>query len=157
MPKNKRVPWTAIREKYVTSETISLEDLAKEFDVNPTGVKTRAAKEKWVDQRRRYFDRVSTAATDLAARTEVKRRARMLTIADSMKALGSEALARTIADLQKNKKMRLDLSEIRLMIKDGTEIERRALGMADVLVMTDEELNSQILALAARLDEGGEE
>jgi predicted transcriptional regulator len=154
--KAKRIPWSAIREKYITSETVTLDDLAKEFGVDRSGVAARSSKEKWTDKRRSYFDRVSTAAENLAANAEAKRRARMLTIADSMKALASEGLKRTIEDVRKDPKLRLDLSEIRLMLKDGTEIERRALGMADVLVMTDDELNSEILSIAARLAERGE-
>jgi hypothetical protein len=153
----KKIPWNEVKEKYITSETITFEEVAKEFGIAPSTIMNRAAKEKWTTSRERYHEIVSRKAQDLAGSSEARRRAKMLTIADSMKGLAAEGLSRAIQDFSKNKDSRMDLAEIRLMIKDGTEIERRALGMADVLVMTDDELDAKILSLAARLAEGEEE
>lgn len=154
MPKRK-IDWKALEDEYVTGPvSLSLDGLAEKHGLAAGNLRSKAAALKWTEKRERFRDEVQAEAAKLSKKTEVKRRARMLTIADSMKALGSSALARLIKDFEADGKKRLSIEDLRLLIKDATEIERKALGMADAVIMTDREIEDRILKLMEDGDEG---
>jgi len=150
--------WIAIAQEYVTGgPEVTLEGLAEKYGTSRGGLMTRAADEKWTDQRREYREGIRREAEKIARSTEAKRRAKMLTVADAMKGLGTAALKRTIEDFERDKGKRIDLDDLRLLIKDGTEIERRALGMPDHVLMDGRELDDRLLSLLEELDTDAEE
>jgi hypothetical protein len=154
----KKHDWIKIRTEFVTGPiTLTLDKVAKNNGVTPCVLRLRAAKEKWTQERKRYHTKLATEAEKIATKTQAKRLARQLTIADSMKALGAEALRRTIKDFDGDAARRLNLDELRLLIKDATEIERRALGMPDAVMMTGKELDDRLLGILSELDAESED
>ena len=149
----KKHDWKALEDEYVRGHvSLSLDSLADKHGIGPAYLRTKAAELKWTDKRERYRCEIQAEAEKITKKTEAKRRARMLTIADSMKALGAEALRRAIMDFDGDTKKRLGLDDLRLLIKDATEIERRALGMPDAVMMTGKELEDRLLGLFSELD-----
>ncbi len=146
--------WKALEDEYVRGHvSLSLDKLAEKHGINQGYFRKKAAELKWTEKRERYRSQIQAEAGEISVKTEAKRRARMLTIADSMKALGASALGRLIRDFESDTKKRLTIEDLRLLIKDATEIERRALGMADHVIMTDGELENRILEIVSELDE----
>lgn len=47
-----RVNWTEAREYYLSNETVSFQDVAKEFNAAHITVRVKAAKEKWYPKRK---------------------------------------------------------------------------------------------------------
>ena len=149
----KKHDWRALEDEYVRGGvSLSLDGLADKHGINQGYFRRKAAELKWTKKKERYRDEISAEAEKITKKTEAKRRARMLMIADSMKALGAEALRRAIKDFDNDTGQRLGLDDLRLLIKDATEIERKALGMPDALLMTGKELNDRLLGLLSELD-----
>ena len=149
----KKHDWIAVKAEFVTGPvTLTLDQVAENNGISASTLRARAAREKWTQERKRYGLKLTAEAEKIATKTQARRLARQLTIADSMKALGAEALRRTIGDFERDTGRRLDLDELRLLIKDATEIERRALGMPDAVMMTGRELDDRLLGLLAELD-----
>ena len=154
----KKHDWKALEDEYVRGGvSLSLDGLADKHGINQGYFRRKAAELKWTKKKEQYRDEISAEAEKITKKTEAKRRARMLTIADSMKALGAEALRRTIQDFDSDTKKRLDLDDLRLLIKTATDIEGKVLGMPDAVLMTGEELANRILGLLSELDAESEE
>jgi hypothetical protein len=145
--------WSEIRQRFVSGgDATTLDDLAKEYGCHYQTIRNRSYKEEWSEQKRQFQAKVRTQAENLAVTHQAKRRANMLTVADSMKAVAGLSIQRLHDELKGDNKRRLTVNEIRQMFKDATDIERVALGIPDGQAMTDDELDSTIADLVAELD-----
>lgn len=135
----RKYDWELIRQDYVTSD-ITAEKLSAKYGAAATTIGKRAAKERWTEARENYRRKVAKKTEDNSAAIQAKRRSKMLRIADSMTALGLVGLQRMANDIREDPTKRLDLVDVRLLLKDANEMERRALGMADIIAMSDEEV-----------------
>jgi hypothetical protein len=147
------IDWQSVRLKFVysTSSGVSLTQFAKDEGMNAGGLRLRAAKEKWLEDREHHLSRVEAKLAKKVENKEVNRRLKMLTIADAMKAVGQTALKRLAEDLNTQPEKRLDTQEIRLLIKDAIDIEARLLGIPDVVLMDRREVEERIAAELERL------
>jgi hypothetical protein len=148
--------WDEIRQRFINGgDAMTLEDLSKEYGCHYQTIRNRSYKGNWSEQKRQFQSKVRTKAENLAASHQAKRRANMLTVADSMKQVAGISVQRLLAELQASATSRLTVNEIRQMFKDATDIERIALGIPDGQAMTDGELDAAISDLVAELDTGG--
>jgi hypothetical protein len=156
MPRAK-YDWPTIRQEFVAGgDEVTLGDLAEKYGCHYQTIRNRSYKEKWLEQKRRFQSKVRTQTENLAATHQAKRRASMLTVADSMKRVAGISIKRLLKELENDTGKRLSVNELRQMFKDATDIERVALGIPDGQAMTDEELDATIVDLIAELDSGGE-
>jgi hypothetical protein len=153
----RRYDWDAIRQQYVTGgPEVTLESLAAEHGCYPGTIRKHAATGKWAEAREQFRDRVRTKANkkieDQAVNIEAKRRADMLKIGDGLVSLGFKGLKRIDQDLEDHPEERLPLDQSRLLVKDGVEIARHALGMPDLVAMSKDEVDERILRKLEEID-----
>ena len=149
----RKYDWKKIESEYITGgPEVTFDSLIQKHGCAKSNLSRVATRDKWTKKRESYQESIRVEAEKISRKTEAKRRAKMLTIADSMKALGAEGLRRAIQDFTNDKDKRLDMDDLRLLIKDATEIERRALGMPDIALMTGKELDDRLLSLLQELD-----
>lgn len=143
--------WSALRDLYVMGDDeVTLEWMASQKDSPAVGtLKDKSSKGDWPEQRRQYRDQVTTKARGRASTSEAELRVRHIKIA---KALQAKALKRLqVLDINE-----LSPSELRLYLKDATEIERKAAGIPDLTVMNEHEIDDAIRTELARLAAVGE-
>lgn len=120
----KKFDWDYYRERYIFGgDEVTLEQMTQYPNAPKLQtLKGRAAKEKWADQRKAYRYKTHTKTTDAISSTEAEITARHVRISHDMQEKALERLkAIVISDLTPN--------DLRLFIKDATELERKALGL----------------------------
>lgn len=143
--------WTQIRQLYVAGEdSVTLESLAEDFGCHYSTIRKQAAKDKWTEARQRWRAEVEAETKAKLVTLEASRRLDMLDIAEKMRGIGFESLRRIGLNMSRDPNFRLEPQETRLLLKDATEIMRRALGIPDVVAMTDEEIDAALDAELAR-------
>lgn len=149
--------WTAIRDEYVTAtDEVSLRDLARKHGCHQSTIRGRSAREDWPGKRRQHRDRVSTEVQSTAIELEASHRAEMIRIAQRMQLAGMTSLDRHLALLEADPDWTLDVDQTRLLLKDATEIVRRALGIPETVDvreyerLSDDERRRRIAALLDR-------
>lgn len=154
MPKP-QFDWEVIRQYYVGSgDDVSLGDVATKFGCAYSTVRNRAGKEGWLSDRRQFRAQVRIKTQNRAVTHQAKRRADMLTVADSMKRVAVLSIQRLLAEMTRDPTMRLSVNELRQMFRDAVEIEKTALGIKEGEAMTDDEIDATIADLVAEIDEG---
>lgn len=150
--------WPLIADKYVMGgDDVTLESLAKEFGCGPTTIRRRASIGKWTTQREQYRHQVQRKTREEVSTYEAKRRAAMLEVADELVNLGRASLRRTARRMVQEPEFVLAENEARLLVKDGQELQRKAMGMPDEVALTGGELDAAIERELARLARGRKE
>lgn len=146
---------TAAREDYVTSDPpLTLEAISEKHGISIQSVRQHSAKEKWVSQRELHMEKVRTLTRKKAAEQIAGIRVRQMAFGRMMQGKGAEKLHATDASA-------IDVEQARHLIRDGSEIERKAAGMEEKggvlakLMFTPEDLekmsDEEIDALYARV------
>jgi len=134
----RRLPWSEIRDAYVMGdETVTLVVLAQRYSCSLDWIKKRSAKEDWPRQQRMFQARVSEQVRAKVLADQVEIRARHINVAKLMMALANQKLSKLLKsksrDGEPDGHEALDVTEMRLLLKDAAEIERKAAGIGDVI------------------------
>lgn len=120
----RKAPWEQVREEYVAGpDELTLEVLSAHYGVSPDTMRHHASVEKWAEQRVQHRHTVAIKGREKASTSEAEIRVRHIGIAKLMQ-------AKAIARLRTLDPEKMDLSEVRHYLRDATEIERRAAGIA---------------------------
>ncbi|GAA3995301.1 hypothetical protein GCM10022631_01860 [Deinococcus rubellus] len=121
--------WAAIRRAYIRGEdSVTLDSLGHDAGApKPGTIKNRAAREDWTDLRAQFREQVviKTREIDLDLKAEV--RGRHAKVGKALITLGVRGLAHQQPE-------KLEPVDVVRLLKIGTDIERKALGMEEVNV-----------------------
>ncbi len=79
----KKTDWTAVKDKYVTTEC-SMRALAKDYGLNVSTVSKKAKKENWLEERQQFQDKLQTKILEEMVRERVSRAKEMLAVSDAL-------------------------------------------------------------------------
>lgn len=92
-----RYDWDTVRQDYITS-SMSIQEIAKKYDITHRTVSLHCSREKWVEQREEYRKKVSKEAIKKATKKASKERADILNSVLTSAANSAEIIATKIAD-----------------------------------------------------------
>lgn len=134
--------WEAIRERYVTNQTITMADLARGPNAPAEDtIRRRAATEEWTRLRREHQHNIATRTRNIMAVDQAEVVSRHVTIARNLQA---KALARLRA-IDPND---LGPRDVLAFIERATMIEREALGMNATANAPSDQFDAIAAALA---------
>ncbi len=124
--------WMMIREEYISGdETITLETLQRKYAISPSTMRKRSMREGWRVLREKFRLRAREETVARLAKKEASIREKHLR-------LGYALLSKAAERLQRLQSSELDATETRLWIQAGTEIQRKAVGIADEMKVRHE-------------------
>lgn len=154
--KAKRYDWVKIRDEYIVGDdSVTLEALSRKHGCHMSRLKARCSAETWVERRVQHRDRVSTKVLARAADFEASHRAEMIRQAQEMQKLGMLSLERHLANIQHDPEAAIEVEQTRLLLKDGAEMIRRALGIPESVDVREYERltnDERAVRIAALLD-----
>ena len=118
-----KIDWLKAKNDYISSETISLHDIAIKYGVSHTVTKERASKEKWLKIRKDLLQKVDLRLTEKTVETIADINARHIRNSKTLQARGMAI----INDDKKMKKINPDIA--RKFFETGVKIERKAAGL----------------------------
>jgi hypothetical protein len=167
MPAPQQIPWDDMLREFVSAEKRpTAKVLSKKFGGATGTIRSKMSTDKWTQQREQFQKDLAKKTTDklknrLAEETaalEAEIKVGHLEMAADMRRLSTVSLKLHIKTLLEAKKP-VPLDEARRLAQTATEIERKALGIPEVLSLTESELEEEIraeLAALAELVGGGE-
>lgn len=97
------INWADIRAEYVTTG-ISYRQLEKKYGIARRRIGERAAKEKWVDRRKKYRDKIASRKEAIGAEKAIDRYTRLIELSDRLADKIDKALDELEKHLVTNKK-----------------------------------------------------
>lgn len=76
--------WNKIKTEYITDESSSYRKLSKKYNVSYSAISNRAQAENWVELRNQYNINTTSKSIDAICDEQVKRAARLKTVADKL-------------------------------------------------------------------------
>jgi hypothetical protein len=115
----------AAREAYVTGgDDVTLQKVADQFHIPANTLGTHCANEKWTEARKSYREDIAIRARKKLAESESEVRLRQIRLGRVLQTRGLERIR--IASVKE-----LDVEQARHYVRDGSEIERKALGIEE--------------------------
>ena len=135
--------WDLIRDEYVAGpDTLTIAALIKKHGCGKAVCYKRAAVGKWTRKRSEHRKKVAVETSKKAIDLQISIRTKHIAIAQKMQ-------EKALAKLEKLRPESLEADEMRRLLKDSAEMERRAVGIpdvqehrVDVSKLTDEELRA---------------
>ena len=121
--------WSGLRRAYIRGEdTVTLDSLGNDAGTPKSGtIKNRAAREDWTELRAQFREQVVTKTREIDLDLKAEVRGRHAKVGKALITLGVRALA------HQNPEQLEAVDAVRLL-KIGTDIERKALGMEEINV-----------------------
>jgi FKBP-type peptidyl-prolyl cis-trans isomerase (trigger factor) len=115
-----KINWSAALTKYLMDQSLSYADIAKEFGLSTKAVANQAKKENWPKLRQETYQKIIQKLPEKISEEAVEANKRHLQIAKVFQSKGLEVLKEKLPET---------FTEAKETIKDGIELERKALGL----------------------------
>jgi len=144
----RKYDWDSIGNEYICGpDEVTQAFLCEKYGCATVTIANRASKEDWTGRRIEYRNKVNMKIQKKAITQEAELRSRHIKVAKLMMRKAYRKLLKVLPD-------DFEMNELRLWMKDASDIERKAAGIPDVIRyedMTDEELLDEIRAKIADL------
>ncbi|HQM37587.1 MAG TPA: hypothetical protein PLN64_01565 [Candidatus Bipolaricaulis anaerobius] len=148
--------WSQIRDEYITANPeVSQHTLCEKYGCSPRAIAGRCSREQWTAKRAEHMQSVSRELRERAVDLEASYRAEMLRTAQEMTRAGMLSLSRHLARLEADADVALEVEQTRLLLKDASEIVRKALGIPESVDVREYERltnDERAVRVAALLD-----
>lgn len=155
MAQREKIPWNAVLSEYLNAPTRpTAGDLAEQFGCSISSINRRASRDNWKTLREEHQAAIAEQASSdlaaIAADLEVRIRKEQLENAHGMQALGAESIQKHLEEMRKTGKP-VPVTVARHLVVAAAEMQRKALGIPEVLTITEDELDAEIRAELAKL------